>query len=382
MKKKQSISILIVACLFYSFAINAQVSIGDQPFPHSRAILDLSNSNNLGLLLPRTASNPNSAYSTDTSGLLFYYNENLFLKGADTTFNAITPWKSIFKNPEPINVFFNPTGFEGVGIGVDGWLPGDPPASNIKANLHIGLKSKDVKTTNTSASLLIGDSDSGVHMSMDNDEILVKNSANNNTGTLKLQEGGGTVQVGDPAILPYTASTNRSTLNVTGEIQQHGFPLVPVGGIIMWTGSTIPLGWGLCDGGTYPKIDGSGNILAPDLQGRFIVGVDPMDTDYAAIGINGDLGTKTTTLTEAQIPSHNHTTDPGGAHVHTIQNFSDDGLDHDAGGGGGEQYWRSNDAGSLGFSGGDHSHTISNTGGGGSHENRPPYYALAFIIKL
>ncbi|MDC0339032.1 hypothetical protein OAN33_05800, partial [Flavobacteriales bacterium] len=146
--------ILVFFSLFALLNTKAQVSIGDQSVPHSRAILDLSNSNNLGLLLPRTASNPNSAFSTDTSGLLFYYNENLFLKGADTTFNAITPWKSIFKNPEPINVFFNPTGFEGVGIGVDGWLPGDPPASNIKANLHIGLKSKDVKTTNTSASLL------------------------------------------------------------------------------------------------------------------------------------------------------------------------------------------------------------------------------------
>jgi microcystin-dependent protein len=25
--------------------------------------------------------------------------------------------------------------------------------------------------------------------------------------------------------------------------------------------------------------------------------------------------------------------------------------------------------------------SIGNTGGGGSHENRPPYYALAYIMK-
>jgi len=31
---------------------------------------------------------------------------------------------------------------------------------------------------------------------------------------------------------------------------------------------------------------------------------------------------------------------------------------------------------------GSHSHTINNTGGDGSHENRPPYYALAYIMKL
>lgn len=32
----------------------------------------------------------------------------------------------------------------------------------------------------------------------------------------------------------------------------------------------------------------------------------------------------------------------------------------------------------------DHTHTFTtdSKGGGGSHENRPPYYALAFIMKL
>ena len=35
-------------------------------------------------------------------------------------------------------------------------------------------------------------------------------------------------------------------------------------------------------------------------------------------------------------------------------------------------------------SGGAHTHTLTvdNTGGGGAHENRPPYYALAYIMKL
>ncbi|MDC0339033.1 hypothetical protein OAN33_05805 [Flavobacteriales bacterium] len=380
MKKKQSISILIVACLFYSFAINAQVSIGDQPFPHSRAILDLSNSNNLGLLLPRTASNPNSAFSTDTSGLLFYYNENLFLKGADTTFNAITPWKSIFKNPEPINVFFNPTGFEGVGIGVDGWLPGDPPASNIKANLHIGLKSKDVKTTNTSASLLIGDSDSGVHMSMDNDEILVKNSANNNTGTLKLQEGGGTVQVGESPSTP-------STLNVYGAVQQNGFDLVPSKSVIMWYGTLSGVNpviggvantnWRLCDGfgGT------------PDLRNKFVVG--------AGSSYNGNPGSNSEGGSASS--PHKHDVNPvsfttagtEGAHAHSGTT------------GGPSSKYRACGcpAGSQNTASGGHSHSFSTGGTQGAHvhnidvpntestgasntENRPPFFALYYIMKL
>jgi hypothetical protein len=32
--------------------------------------------------------------------------------------------------------------------------------------------------------------------------------------------------------------------------------MVPVGGIIMWTGSTAPVGWGLCNGTIYARIAG------------------------------------------------------------------------------------------------------------------------------
>ena len=367
---------VIILAFFSLFALlntKSQVSIGDQLSPNGYAILDLTNGNSLGLLLPHSAGNPNlnPALSAAPEGLLMYYKENFFLKGSGTTFNSITPWKSIYTGATPGNVYFNPTGYIGVGIGLDGSI-----SNTIKANLHIALNSKDVSTVNTSASFLIGDSDAGIHMSMDNDEILVKNGANNNTGTLKLQEGGGTVQVGDPAIIPYTASTNRSTLNVTGEIQQHGFALVPVGGIIMWTGSTAPSGWALCDGLSHQKIDGSGSITAPDLRDRFIVGAGGA---YSITDIGGE---NSVTLAEAQIPSHTHTTEPGGSHVHTIVNMDTDGLDHDASGGGGQQYWRSNNSSNFSFYGGDHNHTISSTGGGASHENRPPYYALAYIMKL
>jgi len=374
--------------LFFGVSTSyAQVSIGDQLVPDTRAILDLSNGNNLGLLLPRTASNPNLAFSTDTSGLLFYYKDNLFLKqGLGTTgeWNAITPWKSIFTGTDQTDVYFNPAGFTpyappgtpsvgGVGIGL---------SSGVQGNLHIALKNKDVKLSGTTAPLLIGESDAVTHLSIDNDEILVKTDANT-AGILKLQEGGGSLTIGSDVANTADALTshlnttigstsNSKNLNVFGKVQESGFALVPQGVIVMWSGATAPDGWALCDG----------SAGTPDLRGRFIVGLDPTDPDYAAIGINGNLGTKTTTLTEAQIPSHTHTTDPGGAHAHTIQNMDADGLDHDASGGGGQQYWRSNNGSNLGFSGGDHTHTISNTGGGGDHENRPPYYALAFIMKL
>ena len=394
---------VIILAFFSLLALlntKAQVSIGDQLSPNGYAILDLTNSNSLGLLLPHSAGNPNlnPALSAAPEGLLMYYKENFFLKGSGTTFNAITPWESIYTGATPGNVYFNPAVFEGVGIGVDGWLPGNPPTSNIKANLHIGLKSKDVNTANTSASLLIGDSDSGVHMSMDNDEILVKNSTANNTGTLKLQEGGGTVQVGDPAIAPYTVSANRSTLNVTGEIQQHGFALVPKGGIIMWTGSTAPSGWALCKGQLITNLDGT-TSTAPDLRERFIVGAMGENTTNAVsgtaypIGVGADEGRNKVTLTESQcaLPNHNHSIN----HGHSI---SDPGHDHDIdlddslGGGGIDDSGNGDSAGSDETSSETTGITVDNhVGNSGNkniatassdHENRPPYYALAFIIKL
>jgi len=45
---------------------------------------------------------------------------------------------------------------------------------------------------------------------------------------------------------------------------------VPIGGIIMWSGVTVPAGFALCDG--------SDNT--PNLKGRFVVGYDPSEPDY------------------------------------------------------------------------------------------------------
>ena len=379
--------ILAFFSLFVLLNTKAQVSIGDQLMPNSSAILDLTNGNSLGLLLPHSASNPNSgSLSAAPEGLMIYYKENFFLKGSGSSFNAITPWKSVYTGDDPSNVYFNPTGYTGVGIGLDGSI-----SNMIKANLHVALNGKEVNTSNTSASFLIGDSDAGTHMSMDNDEILVKNSANNNTGTLKLQEGGGTVQVGESA-------TVRSTLNVFGEVQQHSAALVPVGVIMMWTGSTIPTGWALCDGSTYNRLAG-GTIDSPDLRERFIVGAGGTYTT----GQTG--GEKSIALSRSDIPSHQHEASGNGAtlaisssgtHEHEYDyipkvgkgyvgayNSSNEVLGYgswtqdDTEGGGNHTHSNSNFTGSTGSGSG-----LSGSSVGSAHENRPPYYALAYIMKL
>lgn len=143
---------------------------------------------------------------------------------------------------------------------------------------------------------------------------------------------------------------------------------MPTGGIIMWSGSVanIPNGWELCDG----------NNGTPDLRNRFVVGAgdsyNPDDTG----------GASSVTLTEAEIPSHTHggSVASDGAHSHTYRRTTEDfgaSGNYDAG--------VANPTENVATStDGAHTHglTINNTGGGGAHENRPPYYALCFIMRV
>ena len=177
--------------------------------------------------------------------------------------------------------------------------------------------------------------------------------------------------------------------------------LVPPGAIIMWSGSIndIPVGWALCDGrnGT------------PDLRNRFIVGAG------GSYSVGNTGGSNTVTLTTSQIPSHSHgagtlKTNTTGSHSHgagTLKTDTTGSHSHEyrtnekkATGAGlvsgylhGTSYEQTSSAGAHSHtisgntaSAGAHTHTISgntaSTGGGGAHENRPPYYALCFIMKL
>ncbi|MCE8053521.1 hypothetical protein HOP61_19695 [Halomonas daqingensis] len=142
--------------------------------------------------------------------------------------------------------------------------------------------------------------------------------------------------------------------------------IFPTGVIVMWSGviDNIPLTWALCDGeqGT------------PDLRDRFIVGAG---SSYA-VGDTG--GANAVTLTINQMPSHEHTgsTNSAGAHTHNARGRGSNGTSglRDAGGS-----YTSSDATT---SSGTHSHSleINEAGGDQPHENRPPYFALAYIMKL
>jgi microcystin-dependent protein len=143
-------------------------------------------------------------------------------------------------------------------------------------------------------------------------------------------------------------------LEVSGAIS--GFGTVPVGGIIMWSGSEneIPDGWALCNGQT---VEGQ---TTPDLRARFVVGAG----GAYAVGDTG--GAETVTLTVDQIPSHAHTTTAKTVGYSGSFNSSAEAVTFDSSSK--NNGWRS-------LSGG-------KTGGSQAHENRPPYYALSFIMRV
>jgi len=188
---------------------------------------------------------------------------------------------------------------------------------------------------------------------------------------------------------------NLAALDANGNLKDSSFPgnaTVPSGGIIMWSGliSAIPTGWALCDG----------NNATPDLRDRFIVGAG------STYSINDTGGANSVTLTENEMPSHSHSMNSAGGHSHNGTTETDGAHSHGIPGStmthNGDVACDVIDTGFGGFSNfkstttsagahnhsfttntaGDHSHSINNTGGDGSHENRPPYFALAFIMKL
>lgn len=140
---------------------------------------------------------------------------------------------------------------------------------------------------------------------------------------------------------PDNASAD-TILNRIPKPSEYGF--VEPGMILIWSGAIteIPSGWVLCDG----------NNGTPNLQDKFVVGAG---NTYAVDATGGESMHQ---LTNSEMPSHSHS-------FSAVQDgeWEPDGPNND------------NTRGSV----------SSNTGGAGSdsaHENKPPYHALAYIMKV
>ena len=142
---------------------------------------------------------------------------------------------------------------------------------------------------------------------------------------------------------------------------------VPVGGIIMWSGSvaSIPTGWSLCDG----------NNDTPNLQDKFIVGAG------SGYGVGATGGSA-----DAIVDEHEHfvassTGYEGNGNDPKVELTSDKWVNTFGIGGTGNTQEvrdyvleRSGHEANVG--------RTSSTGESRTGKNLPPYYALAFIMRV
>lgn len=118
---------------------------------------------------------------------------------------------------------------------------------------------------------------------------------------------------------------------------------------------------------------GAGNTTTfnlPNLKGRIPVGVDSAQTEFNIVGETG--GSKTHTLSTAEMPSHTHT---GPAHTHNVANSGTGVGIISAGLVEGEIRTTTTATSSSGTG------NTGTAGSGSAHNNLQPYISLNFIVK-
>ena len=153
-----------------------------------------------------------------------------------------------------------------------------------------------------------------------------------------------------------TISGNASAVSFTGN------GTIPVGGIILWSGSiaSIPANWQLCDG-----TNGT-----PDLRNRFIVGAGSL---YSPANVGGTANSIVVEHTHQLFSDIGYAQDAlpsvGANEYAAVKNVEFQAyLNYNIVGG------ASNPVPTLGRS--------STAGSSGTNANLPPYYALAYIMRV
>lgn len=346
MNTRKTIFVIQILLIFH-WSLQAQTSgIGiDNANPDPSAILDLDDSGDeRGLLVPCMNSTERNAIASPADGLLVYDSQQKMFYHYDA---SVAAWQAV-----------NPFSYwRGSGTAEDNFV--------MAFTDFPGTKSFVIGTVTTPTARLEVDGD---------------------------VRGSGNLSITQNVSAATITSSGNITVGAGGTMQGKG--TVPLGGIVIWSGqvNTVPFGWALCNGQTTAE-----GYKTPDLSGRFIVGFDDSGTpnDYTQPGdlsgkgvTEGNTGGEASiTLDVTQMPAHSHaaTASSSGGHSHAVGTrgfLTDiDGLGKDRADGADGS---GDDSGVRSQSAGDHSHsiTVQNGGGGLPHENRPPYYVLAFIMRV
>ena len=186
---------------------------------------------------------------------------------------------------------------------------------------------------------------------------------------------------GTPLAPTAASGTNNTQIATTAFATAAAAAAFPTGGIILWSGSvaSIPSGWALCNGSNG----------TPDLRNRFVVGAG---STYAVDATGGSA--------DAIVVSHTHTTSASGTYKNgylatvtsgvsasgsvTPTSVPENGTASTGvytGGTDGPGYYinfaNSNATATVNTTG-----TAASAGSSGTNANLPPYYALAYIMKL
>jgi len=359
---------LIILFLF-PITYYGQVAIGSSTTVNSNVILDLTNGENRGLLLNKTLNGP----IAPVGNIYFDKNYNMLsLVDTNGKVNLLSPWN--YDATSPSKTYIN-----GVNVGIGKSAP--------EVKLHV-VSSSQASILGGGGYFKLGNGNAQ-HLVFDNQNIFSKSDGSTLSNlyiqTQKLDVSG--------------------DINSSVKIKEGGYDLIPKRVIVMWSGviADIPKGWALCNGKFYNPTDFSDPVSkatstppytekTPDLRERFIVGAGENDNatvpgpKYSEKAVGGDINMK-----------HKHYVDPDdfvtlnteGAHAHSGTTAAGSGriektttcCDRD---------WVAKST---------HTHTFSTAGTQGKHqhtikvgdteskeatnyENRPPYFALAFIMKL
>lgn len=353
-------NITAIVALMATLQLSAQVGIGETEFnPDTSALVEIKSSSK-GILIPRLTTTQRKAIANPAEGLILFDLDYITLFYFDKSYSS----------------------------GSDGWSVLDPwyfRDNERSYSLTKTIYERDVIAHTNVTSMSIG-----TQTPVANTVTVVDNVA----------VGSATIIAPTEGLAVEEEIEAEKNLTVTGNLKADeltGFGTMPVGGIIMWSGDlvTLPDGWELCDGGTV------NGVAIPDLRGKFIVGhgtTQNVATSDVAKTYNDidEGGEHFDQLSVNEMPNHTHgaETTSDGNHRHSYTDTY-----YNTGGGTGDDTCLapdcsccddsyavknsvSDDTTPVTADDGLHLHTIADQGGDETHENRPSYYVLAYLIRV